>query len=59
MALTAGDEAGRVVDNWDDSKHTVLENAMVHFLKFLLSRAMVSDVEYDEIARMFPILWGN
>ena len=60
MALTAGGtESKPVVDNWDDSKHTPLENAIVHLLKYMLSRDIVTYEEQQEIAAMFPILWGN
>lgn len=60
MALTAGGtEQKPVVDNWDDSKHTPVENAIVHLLKYLMSRDIVSYEEQQEIAASFPILWGN
>jgi hypothetical protein len=60
MALTAGGtERKPVVDNWDDSKHTPVENAIVHLLKYLMSRDIVSYEEQQEIAASFPILWGN
>jgi len=60
MALTATELAKKsIVDNWDDSKHTSLENAIVHLLKYMLSREIVTYEEKQEIMAMFPILWGN
>jgi hypothetical protein len=57
--LTVGDGAKMPEDNWDQSKHTPLENAMNTMIKILLQYAIDSPTTRAEFARSVPILWGN
>jgi hypothetical protein len=52
------DEQNEFLDNWDYTRHTALENALCMVIKRIAAKRL-SPVEQQDMAREFPILYGN